>query len=103
MLSVSRHVDFAGYILTLAPAPRLDRDHAAVGRLTAGRWFLEHIISARDSECKEVRVVNCGEVLRDVPTPDKKPLHGNRPGRGTSTSRSRSPRAGKRRLLQKLL
>eukprot|EP00439_Symbiodinium_sp_Y106_P040414 s2043_g4.t4 len=63
MLSVSRNVDFAGYILTLAPAPRLDRDHAAVGRLITSSAFLDHIVSARDSTCKEVRVVNCGEAV----------------------------------------
>ena len=92
MLSVSRNVDFAGYILTLAPAPRLDRDHAAVGRLIAGAAFLEHIISARDSACKEVRVVNCGEVLRDMP---QHATERSQSGTERSASRSRSPRGQK--------
>eukprot|EP00434_Breviolum_minutum_P000548 symbB.v1.2.000475.t1/scaffold11.1/size528188/24 len=77
MLSVSRKNDFAGYILTLAASPRLDRDHAAFGRLCKGAEFLQHIREARDSDCKEVRVVNCGEVLRDLDSRD---------------ARSRSPR-----------
>ncbi|CAE7228185.1 ADA [Symbiodinium sp. KB8] len=89
MLSVSRNVDFAGYILTLAPAPRLDRDHAAVGRLITGSAFLDHIVSARDSTCKEVRVVNCGEVLRDLPSSAKT---GGQSRSRHSASRSRSPR-----------
>ncbi|CAE7791977.1 cyp1 [Symbiodinium sp. CCMP2456] len=90
MLSVSRNVDFAGYILTLAPAPRLDRDHAAVGRLITGSAFLDHIVSARDSTCKEVRVVNCGEVLRDLSGSGKA---GTQSGSRRSASRSRSPRS----------
>ena len=89
MISVSRHADFSGYILTLAPAPRLDRDHAAVARVTVGIDFLQHIISARGSMCKEVRVVNCGKVLRDLPHSRKETPPS---GRTRPESRSRSPR-----------
>ncbi|CAJ1427974.1 unnamed protein product [Effrenium voratum] len=66
MLSVARGADFAGYLLTLAPLPRLDREHRAFGRLVQGEAFLQHIRDAHNSECKEVRVVNCGEVLRGL-------------------------------------
>ena len=63
VLSVSRSPD-AGYLLTLAALPRLDRQRCAFGRLLKGHGFLQHVRDARDSECKEVRIVDCGELLR---------------------------------------
>ncbi|CAJ1339732.1 unnamed protein product [Effrenium voratum] len=58
MLSVARGADFAGYLLTLAPLPRLDREHRAFGRLVQGEAFLQHIRDAHNSECKVLRGLN---------------------------------------------